>query len=152
MLAARPPGRRLALWVGSLIVVAGIATALFASADRELGETTEIAYVSQPLPTTTTTTVAAPSDDHAIDPSTYGTERPPGLIDGTLFDLLTAQGADPQRAVCTGAVLLERISAEELLALGIAEFAPAAVEPVVVAAQDCGIDQQIIDAILEAGL
>ena len=151
VLAASNHGVRLALWIGAMVVVAGAAIALYASAEREDGEVVELAYTAQPLPTTTTTAPAA-EEPAAIDPSSYGDEPTPGLITETLFRLLTAQGAAPNQAVCAGDVLLSRVTEQELLALGIADFAPEAVEPVVQAAQDCGIEQSVIDDTVAAGL
>lgn len=151
VLAVKPTGRRGVIWAGSVVVVAAIAVGLYASAEKPSGDAIEFQYASQPLPTTTTTTTAPPAVEE-IDPADFGSERPTGLIDGTLFDLLTAQGAEPNRAVCAGAVVLDRVGEQELLALGIAEFAPEAVQPVIEAAQDCRIDQAIIDATIEQGL
>jgi hydrophobe/amphiphile efflux-3 (HAE3) family protein len=151
VLAARNHGVRQVLWIGSVLVVAAIAVALYGTAEREDGEVIDLAYAARALPTTTTT-IAPPEDEGEIDPATYGDEPSPGLITETLFRLLTAQGAAPNQAVCTGDVLVSRVSEQELLALGIADFAPAAVEPVVEAAQDCGVDQAVIDATVAAGL
>jgi hypothetical protein len=151
VLAARNHGVRQVLWIGAVVVVAAVAVGLYATAEREDGEVLELAYTARALPTTTTTT-APPEDEGAIDPASYGTEPSPGLVTETLFRLLTAQGAAPNEAVCTGDVLVSRVSEQELLALGIADFAPAAVEPVVEAAQDCGIEQSVIDATVAAGL
>ena len=150
VLAARAGGVRRAMWAGAVVVMAGVALALFASAERDEATAAELAYSSQPLPTTTTTEPAAAPD--AIDPADYGTEPSEGLVPTTLFDLLVRQGAEPNQAVCTGDVLLTRVSEQELLALGIADFAPEALEPVIEAAQDCGIEQSIIDATIDAGL
>ena len=65
-----------------------------------------------------------------------------------LYDYLTAQGVDPQAAVCTGTTLLERIAQEDLIASGLAEFGDEAVAPVIEAALDCGVAQEEIDATL----
>ena len=151
VLAAHNHGTRRWLWIGALVVMGGVALALYASAERDEGTAAQLAYSAQPLPTTTTTEAPA-EDPDAIDPSSYGTTPTPGLITTTLFDLLTAQGAEPNQAVCTGDVLISRVSEQELLALGIAEFAPEAVAPVIEAAQDCGIEQSVIDATIEQGL
>ena len=150
-LSAHNRGTRLWLWVGAVVVMAGVAAALYSSAERDEGTAARLAYSAQPLPTTTTTEAPA-EDPDAIDPSSYGTTPTPGLITTTLFDLLTAQGAEPNQAVCAGDVLISRVSEQELLALGIAEFAPEAVAPVIEAAQDCGIEQSVIDATIEQGL
>ncbi len=151
ILANRPTGVRIATWLGAVAVVGAVVIGLFATADRSSGDVTTLSYSAQPLPTTTTTTTAAP-EEAAVDPSSYGTERPTGLIDGTLYDKLTAQGASPQAAVCTGSVVLDRVGQQGLLDLGIASFTPEALAPVIQAAQDCGIDQSTIDATVAAGL
>ncbi len=151
VLSVRPTGTRAVAWVGALVVVGAAAVTLFATSEKTSGEVSTLAFASQPLPTTTTTTTE-PVDTGAIDPSTFGTARPAGLIDGTLFDKLTDQGASPQQAVCAGTVVLQRVSQEELLALGIAQFTPESLEPVMQAALDCGIEQSVIDATVAAGL
>ncbi|MGK2928874.1 MAG: efflux RND transporter permease subunit [Acidimicrobiales bacterium] len=152
VLAVRPSGRNAVAWIGAVVVVAAVCVGLFASSERSSGDAIEFEYASQALPTTTTIAEEPAAEEEAIDPSSYGTEPSAGLVPTTLFDLLTAQGAEPNQAVCAGDVLLSRISEQELLALGLADFAPAAVEPVIEAAQDCGIDQDIVDATIEAGL
>ena len=151
VLAARPTGVRIATWLGAVAIVAAIAVTLFATSERTSGEVSTLSYSAVALPTTTTTTTA-PAETGAVDPSTFGTERPSGLIDGVLFDKLTAQGAAPNQAVCTGSVVLDRVGEQKLLDLGIASFSPEALAPVIQAAQDCGIDQSIIDATMAAGL
>ena len=150
VLAAHNTGARFVLWIAAMVVMAAVAATLYATAEREEGEAVELAYSAQPLPTTTTTEPEVAEE--VIDPASYGTEPSPGLITETLFRLLTAQGAAPNEAVCTGDVLISRVSEQELLALGIADFAPEAVAPVEQAALDCGIEQSVIDATVEAGL
>lgn len=156
VLASKPTGARLAVWLGSVVVAAATVVGLFLAADTAIGDTTQLDFVAQKLPTTTTTTTAAPDGQPpagpAVDPSNYGTDRPADLIGGTLFDLLTAQGAAPNQAVCTGEVLLSRVTQDELISLGITEFTDEALEPVIRAATDCGIDQSTIDATVTAGL
>lgn len=152
VLGVRPSGTRALVWVGAMLVVAGAAAGLYATSDRPSADKIDFQYASQPLPTTTT---VAPEEGPAaedIDPASYGDEPSEGLVPTTLFDLLTAQGAEPNQAVCTGDVLLTRISEQELLALGLADFAAEAVEPVIEAAQDCGIDQDTIDVTIDVGL
>jgi uncharacterized protein len=151
VLASRPTGLRAVLWVGAIVIVGAAAVLLYTTSEKDSGETTELAYVSTPLPTTTTATTEPPSTG-AVDPSTFGTEPETGLIQTTLFEKLVAQGASEQQAVCAGSTAVERVGEQELLDLGLASFAPAALEPVVQAALDCGIEQSIIDATIEAGL
>ena len=151
VLATKPAGVRMATWLASVAVVAAIAVTLYATADRTSGEVSTLSYSAVALPTTTTTTTE-PAQAGPVDPSTFGTERPAGLIDGVLFDKLTAQGAAPNEAVCAGSVVLDRVGEQKLLDLGIASFSPEALAPVIQAAQDCGIDQSIIDATVAAGL
>ena len=71
-----------------------------------------------------------------------------GILIQLPVDFLTAEGVDPQAAVCTGTTLLERVSQEDLLASGLAEFGDEAVQPVIEAALDCGVAQEDIDATL----
>lgn len=157
VLAARPRGARLAVWSVVVLLVAGAAAWLYLSADRSSAQTTELEFVAEDLPTTTTTTTVptttAPGGGgaSAIDPSQFGTQRPSGPLTGLLFDALTAQGATPQQAVCTAETLLSRTTTDELIAKGIAQFTPEALEPVIQAAKDCGIDQSVIDATVAAG-
>ena len=49
-------------------------------------------------------------------------------------------------------MVLDRVGQQRLLELGIAAFTPEALAPVIQAALDCGIEQSIIDATVEAGL
>ena len=151
VLAIKPTGVRIATWLGAVAVVAAIAITLYATSERTSGEVSTLSYTAVALPTTTTTTTE-PAQSGPVDPSTFGTERPTGLIDGVLYDKLTAQGAAPNQAVCAGSVVLDRVGEQKLLDLGIASFSPEALAPVVQAAQDCGIDQSIIDATVAAGL
>lgn len=153
VLASKPTGTRLLVWVGSIAVIGATVVGLFLSADSTSGDTTQINFAAQELPTTTTAAPEEPAGgDAEIDPASYGTERPSDLVGGTLFDALTAQGAEPNEAVCTGEVLLSRVTQDELIGLGIAEFSDEALEPVILAAQECGIDQETIDATVAAGL
>ena len=152
VLASKPTGARLAVWIGSVAVVGAIVVGLFLAADSTSGDTTQINFQAQELPTTTTAAEGEAAGDVDTDPASYGTERPTDLVGGTLFDALTAQDAAPNAAVCTGEVLLSRVTQEELISLGIAEFTDEALEPVIQAAQDCGIDQETIDATVAAGL
>ncbi|MGI9577031.1 MAG: efflux RND transporter permease subunit [Microthrixaceae bacterium] len=160
VLASRPKGARLAVWLVSIVVIAGAAVWLFASADTSTTTSADLEFVSQELPTTTTAAPAAPAEGEAapgpdgasaIDASTFGTERPSDPLTGLLFDALTAQGATPNEAVCTAETLLTRTTTEELVAQGIASFSEESLAPVVQAAQDCGVDQSVIDATIAAG-
>jgi uncharacterized protein len=147
VLADRPgPG----MLVGT-IGLAAVCIVLFLSAESEQGDASVAEFSAVALPTTTTTTTTTTAPDpgappEEIDVSSYGTEQPTGLIDGTLWLYLTQAGADPQAAVCTGSVLLDRTTEEELLASGIAEFTDESLVPVTAAAQDCGIPDDLIDA------
>ena len=135
------------------VAVAIVAVALFLSADTEDGSASVGEFTPVALPTTTTTTTTLdpnvePPPTEEIDVTQFGTERPIGTLEGLLYDFLTQAGADPQRAVCSATILLERFTTDELVAGGIGEFSDEGVAPVVVAAQDCGIpDDQIDDAI-----
>ena len=74
------------------------------------------------------------------------------MIQSTLFPLLVNQGATEQQAVCAGSTAVERVGEAELLALGLAEFQPEALAPIIQAGLDCGIEQSILDATVDAGL
>lgn len=54
-LAAAPRGPRLVIWLATVVLVAGIAGALFASAERTEGDPIDFGYEPVDLPTTTTT-------------------------------------------------------------------------------------------------
>ena len=149
--------------VGALALIAVAVVMIGGSQPDDVGAS-EFAYAApQPAPADAADAGAGSPDDEApvdtapeavapIDASSYPAERPAGLIDGTIFDLLTAQGADPQAANCTGSVLLTRVSEDELIALGIATFAPEAVAPVEAAAVDCGVPPSTVAATIDAGL
>lgn len=149
VLAAKPTGGRAIAWVGAIVVVGVAAVLLFTTSEKTSGQTTQLAYASQPLPTTTT---APPAEAGDVDVSTFGTEPEPGIIQSTLFEKLTEQGATEQQAVCAGTTAVAREGEQSLLDRGLATFEPEALEPVVEAALDCGIEQSIIDATIEAGL
>ena len=81
-----------------------------------------------------------------IDPPTTAPRPPAGIVGPTLFGLLTGEGVEANKAVCTAEVLLSRISEADLLASGIATFSDEALVPVVQAGLDCQITQEQIDA------
>ncbi len=112
VLAARSSRSRLGAAFGAVAMVA-LVIGLFASADRESGVAEAAPYEAVSLPTTTTTapppTTSQPVTTGDAPPTTvdftqYSSERPTGVIDGVLFDSLTAEGVDPQKAVCTGSL------------------------------------------------
>ena len=161
-LAAKLPGRQTspALVAAVALIAGGIA--VYATADTSSGDSNEIVYAGAALPTTTTTTtttlapettttVAGEPEETAIDPSTFGTERPTSLVGGVLFDLLTDPeiGVAPNVANCAIETLASRVPDDELLALGAATAEPAAVVPITEAALDCGIDQETIDIAID---
>lgn len=150
VLAARPTGMRLAAWAGAVVVVAAIAVGLFASAERGGGTSVELAYAPVPLPTTTTTTTEPP-DEPEIVLENFSDEPPEGLVQSTVFNSLTSQGADPRAANCTHEVLLARTPEPELLNLAGSDqetlFALVAD-----AAATCTVPQDVIDAAVAAGL
>lgn len=148
-LAAKPEGARLTAWVAAIAVVGAIAAALFASAERDSGDAVELAYVPVALPTTTTTTTAPPSGPPSLDD--FPAERPAGLVDGVVFDLLTAQGADPRAANCTGATLLAGTPEADVIALASGDQ-PALFALVRDAATTCGVPEDVIAAAEAAGL
>ena len=154
-LAAAIPGPQT---VGAAVGVVGFVAAgavVYATADTDSGEASEVSFEAVPLPTTTTTTTIPPTtvpgvEPDVLDPNDFGTERPDSIVGGALFDLLTEQGVPPNQANCTIETLNSRISDDDLLALGIITAEPEATEFVVQAAQDCGIDDETIDAALAA--
>jgi hydrophobe/amphiphile efflux-3 (HAE3) family protein len=158
-MAAKIPGKQT---LGAAIAVVALAAgivAVYATADTSSGESNRVAYAATPLPTTTTTTTTtiAPAPTTtvagtepggpAIDPSTFGTDRPTSVVGGVLFDLLTGPdvGIAPNVANCAIETLQSRVGDDELLALGAATAEPAAVVPITAAALDCGITQNEID-------
>jgi predicted RND superfamily exporter protein len=148
-LADHPTGARLAMWIGGIVVVAGIAVALFLSAERGGGDSVELAFTATELPAAPTTT--APATGGEVDPSQYPSERPAGVVQGVVFDSLTAQGADPQAANCTGDQLLAATPEPE--AIGLAGSDQAALfELVAEAARACGVPEEVIQAAIDAGL
>jgi hydrophobe/amphiphile efflux-3 (HAE3) family protein len=152
--AAIPSGQT----VGAAIGVVGFVAAgavVYSTADTDSGETSEVEFEAVPLPTTTTTTTIPPTtvpgeEPDVLDPNDFGTERPDSIVGGALFDLLTDEGVPANQANCTIETLNSRISDEDLLALGIITSEPEAVEFVVQAAQDCGIDDETIEVALAA--
>jgi len=54
------------------------------------------------------------------------------------------------QANCVVSTVDERVGLAQLVPLGILDLAPAAVEPVVQASLDCGVDQETVDAALAA--
>ena len=177
LLGAKLPGKQTSgALVGIVALIAG-AIGVYAAADTSSGESTEVAYASAALPTTTTSTTLAPEttttvapeptttvageapeeptesaepEGPLVDPSTFGEERPATLVGGVLFDLLTGAdvGVAPNVANCAIETLATRISDDELLALGAATAEPEAAEPISQAALDCGITQNQIDRAL----
>ncbi len=161
--AAFPGAQTIGMAIGAVAAFAGVIF-VFASADTDDGESTVAAYAAVPLPTTTTTTTTttmppptttiegqeepeAP-EGPLIDPSDFPTERPETFVSGTLWDLLTEVGVEPNVANCAIDTLFTDLTAEELLALGIVTLEPAAVEVVVEAALACGITQEEVDEAL----
>lgn len=144
-------------FIGSLAAAALMAVTAFvllSKGEGDEGQASASAFAPVGLPTTTTsttttTTTAPPAPGEtipAIDPGTFGTARPTGIVTGTLFDLLTANGVEANKAVCTAETLLSRISEDDLLASGIATFSDEALVPVLQAALDCQVTQEQIDA------
>ncbi|WP_241432226.1 efflux RND transporter permease subunit [Ilumatobacter nonamiensis] len=158
-LAAIMPGKQTVGAVIGVVLLIGVAIGVYATADTDGGEAEAVEFDATPLPTTTTTTtttIAPPETEPetetedggpAIDPSTFGTERPATVVGGVLFDLLTSPdvGVEPNVANCAIETLASRISDDELLALGAATAEPAAVEFIEAAALDCGITQNQVD-------
>lgn len=149
-LAAHPKGLQLAAFIAAAVVLAGTAIALYASADRDSGEPVELAYHPVALPTTTTTTTA-PATPAEVSLDDYPDARPDGLVQGTVFDLLTAQGADPRAANCTHERLLAGTPEPEVLALA-ASDQEALFDLVVEAAAACTVPPDVVDAAVAAGL
>jgi hydrophobe/amphiphile efflux-3 (HAE3) family protein len=149
-LAANPRGPRLVAWVVGVLVVAAIALGLWASAERGSGDSVEMAYTPVALPATTTT-VAAPTETGEISLDDYPEEVPEGLVQSTVFESLTAQGADPRAANCTHEQLLAGTPESELLALAGSDQ-DTLFGLVAEAAATCTVPQDVIDAAVAAGL
>jgi len=162
-LAAAFPGPQT---VGAAVGVVGFAVAggvVYATADTANGEVDEVEFIATPLPTTTTTTTTTlpppttvegqeptEPDGPLIDPEGFPTEPPTDAIGLALFDLLAAQDVPANQANCVVSTVDERVGLAQLVPLGILDLAPAAVEPVVQASLDCGVDQETVDAALAA--
>ena len=152
VLADRP---RPTMAIGAVVLLAvGLVLAL--GADREEGDAAaaEFAFVPLPTTTTTTTTTTLPDPDdppEEIDVSQFGTDQPTEFVPSVLWTLLTGAGADPQRAVCTGSILGDRVDLDALVVeLNPPEYPDDALVPVIQAAEDCGIERDIIDAAITA--
>ena len=150
-LAAHPQGGRLLAWVGGVLVVAAIAVGLWASAERGTGDSVEISYTPVALPATTTTTTTAPEPTGEISLDDYPDAAPEGLVQSTVFNLLTAQGADPRAANCTHEQLLAGTPESELLAMAGSDQ-DTLFGLVAEAAATCTVPQDVIDAAVAAGL
>lgn len=152
VLADKPrPG--MLLGAGALVAVGLV---LFLGADTEEGDaaTVEFTAVALPTTTTTTTTTTMPDPDEPpeeIDVSQFGTDPPTEFVPSVLYTLLTGAGADPQRSVCTGSILGDRVDLDALVvALNPPEYPDDALVPVIQAALDCGIEQATVDAAITA--
>jgi len=140
---------------GALVGVVGLAAlglVLYLGADSESGDASAAEFTAVALPTTTTTTTTtttlAPGEEPVeIDVTQYGTEQPPPteLVPSTLWSYLTQAGGDPQRAVCTGSVLGDRVNLDDLITQLVPGFPDDALVPVVQAAEDCGVDPDVLD-------
>ena len=164
-LAAKFAGPQMYGAVIGAVALAALAIGFYSTADTTTGVTTDVSYQAVALPTTTTTmpptttTEASESTTTTegesepagplIDPSGFSPDRPEGLIEAILFDLLVSQGEAPNVANCAIETLLSRVTTDELLALGVATLEPAAVELINQAGLDCGISQEVIDAAIE---
>lgn len=152
-LAARASGPQFVVSCVAAVALAAGAVAMYSAADTDPGSASAIAYDAVALPTTTTTTTTtttlAPGvTEPPIDPGSFGTEKPEGVVAGALYDFMVGAGVEANKAVCTAETLLSRISEADLLASGIATFSEEAVVPVVEAAQDCSVSDDEIDATL----
>ena len=151
VLAARPTGTRLAAFGAAVVVVVAAAIGLYASAEKGSGAQVDLAYAAAPLPTTTTTTTAPVEVPDEISLDDYSADLPEGLVQSTVFNLLTAQGADPRAANCTHEVLLAGTPESELLSLaGTDQDALFAL--VAQAAETCTVPADVIQAAVDAGL
>ncbi len=150
-LAAQPRGRRLLAWVATVVVVAAVAVALWASAERDSGDAVDLAYTPVALAETTTTTAPPADTGGEISLEDYPDARPAGLVAGTVFDSLTAQGADPRAANCTHEQLLAGTPEPELIALAGSDQ-DTLFGLVAEAAATCTVPQDVIDAAVAAGL
>ena len=172
VLAAPAPGPQTpAAVVGGVAMLAG-SVGVYAAAETEEGEANEVVFVAMEATTTTTTTTTttvAPADGDGaettttteaagpeIDPSGFPSDPPgadadiaaialfPALVDGA--------GVAPNVANCAISTLLEETDGLTLVAAGILDAAPEAVEPVQRAAFACGVTPEQFDAALDAFL
>ena len=154
-LAAPAKGIKYIISLVSAVVVAAVVIAIADGATADEGAASVSSYSAVALPTTTTTippttTTQPGAVVPVIDPATYGTTPPTGIVGSTLFNLLTAQGVAPNKAVCAAEVLLSRVPEADLLASGLATFTDASLVPVIQAGLDCQITQAEIDATITA--
>lgn len=150
-LAAQPRGARLVAWVVGVLVVAAVAVGLWASAERESGDSVDLAYTPVALAETTTTTAAPTEATGEISLDDFPDARPEGLVQSTVFDSLTDQGADPRAANCTHEQLLASTPESELIALAGSDQ-DTLFGLVAEAAATCTVPQDVIDAAVAAGL
>ena len=148
VLADKP---RPSLLVG-VVALGALGLVLFLGADSESGDANASEFTSVALPTTTTTTTTTTTlppgqEPVEIDITQYGTEQPPptDLVPSTLWSFLTQAGGDPQRAVCTGSVLGDRVDLDDLITRLVPGFPDDALVPVIQAAEDCGVDPDVLD-------
>jgi len=157
-LAASANRREVAMVGAASAVLVGMLGLVLVNAqvDKAAAVNSEYSLVALPTTTTTTTstttttTVPGAEAPPAIDATDYGIDKPDGLLTGLLFDLLTAQGVEANKAVCTGEVLLSRMSEQAVWDSGIATFSDAALIPVVRAGLDCQVTQAELDATISA--
>ncbi len=139
-----PGGGAMAAWIGAMVIAVAALVGLWASSQVDEEKATSVAYAAQPLPTTTSTTIAAIEE---IDVSSFGTEPPVGVVGSTIFTLVTANGGEAQNAVCAYEVLISRLPEDEVLA-GVAAGDQAVLDLVIQAGLDCEIPQEVLDAAL----
>jgi hydrophobe/amphiphile efflux-3 (HAE3) family protein len=155
-LAAPMPGDQTVLAGVGALVFAGSTVGVLAAADTSDGRVDDVSYQAVALPTTTTTTTTTTSTTvpppttgpggTPVDPSEFPSERNADPIGGIIWDLLVAEGIEGNVANCSVETIFQVADAGTLIGMGIATGAPAALEIVVQAGLDCGIDQDTIDA------
>jgi hypothetical protein len=174
-LAADAEGAQLVAFGVGAVAFAGAAVGVYSLADTSEDRSQEFTYGAVPLPTTTTTTststtttttttippttvpgettpptseatgTTAPAGPE-VDPSQFPDEAPPGVISPVLFTLLTGQGVPGNQAHCAIVTAYSIVDEQTLLAMGVAEGNPEALDVLREGSRMCGIPEEQVEA------
>jgi predicted RND superfamily exporter protein len=161
----------IAFGVGT-VAFAGAAVGVYALADTSEDTSQEFAYAAVALPTTTTTSTTstttttvppttvpgqtAPPTSEAtgttaptgpeVDPAQFPDTPPPGAIAPVLFTLLTDQGVPGNQAHCAIVTAYSIVDEQTLLAMGVADGNPEALDVLREGSRMCGIPDEQVEA------